>query len=407
MKITVTIDNRSSARAILVSSIALLSALGCDEERLCDQGRCETSVADSSSGSDEKVRSTKDESSTSNESERPAPTSPVRPTPSPSSKTPDDDDTSGCCVRETPLCSDQDAGDERDCSTCDPESHRGCAPERPYCVARRAGEGDVSRVETECVECVDSADCGRGAPVCLENRCVECGRDDDCTTSKASRCELETNQCVPCDGVGQCAHLDQTPVCDVDQRRCVECTREDNAACGARVCNVLEGEKGYHSCSEHEAKTTSVCGECVNDEQCEVGLRCVPEVNPFFSDELTGKYHCLPLERELGGSKICEDNRPFVRPLLTTSEGGDFGTYCRVPYATCTAFLMYGKKPYIVPKGEIGEGDAVCFSDESCGLAGVGDGDCTTLGCTYACDTPMSCPGNDTCAGVCLPGVTP
>lgn len=395
----------NGAAVALGLSLTILGASGCDDVRLCEQGRCETSETDSRSSSDEKSRSTRDESSDSNESERLSPTSQARPAPSSSSQASDEGTTSECCAGETPLCVEQDAGDDRNCLTCDLVSHRGCNPERPHCVLRREpGSGeDSAQVETECVECVSSEDCGRGVPVCSENRCVECGRDEDCTTSKASRCDLDTNQCVACDGDGQCAHLEQTPVCDVEQRRCVECTREDNALCGARVCNVLKGEKGYNTCAEHEAGATPACGECVNDAQCEAGLRCVPEVNPFFSDELTGKYHCLPLERELGGNKICEDNRPFNRPLLTKSEGGELGTYCRVTYASCTAFLMFGKKPYIIPEGDIGEGDAVCQSDESCGLAGVGDGDCTPSGCTYWCESEMACPEGAACVGVCVP----
>lgn len=405
-----------TATAAIATSISLLSAIGCDDVRLCEQGRCDTSEVDSSS--DGPSRSTRGESYTSSDSERSKSLSEARPTPSQSFETSTDgatsddatsDDATGDHATsddEALFCSElDDAGDDRGCVTCDLVNNRGCNAERPFCVVghQSNNNADATGVETECVQCIYSADCGRGAPVCLENRCVECGRDDDCTTSKASRCDRETNQCVPCNGDGQCAHLSQTPVCNVDHGRCVECTREDNALCGARVCNVLEGEKGYNTCAEHEAGATPACGECVNDAQCETGLRCVPEINPFFSDELTGKFHCLPLERELSGNRICENNRPFNRPFLTKSEGGVLGTYCRVTYATCTAFMMFGKKPYIVPEGEIQQGDAICLSNESCGLPGVGDGVCTTSGCTYFCETEMACPGEQACLGVCLP----
>jgi hypothetical protein len=396
------LDNRMWRTALA----AALLLVGCDDERLCARGACEPNKRDAGVNSKDNTHTSSSEESasssqdTSEESTRDATnvSSAARAT-----------DSSGCergeaCHETTPLCKGNDQ-DALECVRCEPETNRGCGASRPHCVViggakqsdRSDGPGEVA-----CVECRDEDDCGGATPWCVDNTCVACTSDEHCASPWAPRCNLETNRCVGCEDVGQCVHLVETPACDVERGRCVECTSEEGDACGERVCNLREEDPGYLTCSEFERESTDQCGECVNDEQCSPGHKCVPELSPHFPDERTGKYHCMLLESELGGGRTCADNAPFMRTISATSEGGVEGRYCTLRTATCTTYLAFGSKPHITPEDQPGAGEPTCISSQSCGFLEAGDGVCNGY-CSYNCGTDQDCPPGTGCLGICMP----
>jgi hypothetical protein len=316
-----------------------------------------------------------------------------------------------------------------ECVACEPGSNRGCAGQLPYCVEKlvtapgdtdaSVGTGETLGLVTstgdssdvggssgttasvfECGECLEEAHCGDGTPACVGARCVECSRDEHCGSAQASKCDLATHTCVGCTEEGQCAHVAGTPACDRRENRCVECTREESEACGGLVCNVIATDPGYQKCSANREGSTTQCGECVNDAQCRAGYRCVEETfresGSDAGEVATGKRYCMALERELGANKECGDNRPFVGVFAAESENGVEGPYCRPQFTTCAAYAMFKNGPDIIPEGQPGEGQATCFSHESCGLPGVNDGYCVPFTaianlCTYECVSDLDC----------------
>jgi hypothetical protein len=281
------------------------------------------------------------------------------------------------------------------CVACDLTNDRGCTEDAPYCVVGRGetlGDASVGLREATCDGCSDDEATSIGAP-----RCVECETDAHCTSAKASRCDLATNMCVACDGVGQCSHLSKTPACDVAQGTCVECTLEESDACEGRVCSVAKGSAKYHTCSEFEAASTGQCGECVSDEQCLEGYKCVLERFPIFPAMPTGRRYCmLEMPDDEDG---CFNHAPFIASFETRSVGGVTGRFCQLRRTTCTAYLRYKTGPDVVPQGMPGAGSPTCFTDDSCSLPEVRDGVCVEYTenvkrCTYRCTDESDCPQN-------------
>lgn len=380
---------------------------GCDDVRLCQGAMCESTGADSNSSREDASRSSDDytttNASSSDESERHTVTKP-RPVPTFDGETQAStcDSADEACEGETRFCERWET--EADgCVICELGSNQGCGGYLPFCVEVGDPDRDAGMpVQVDCAECLSDEDCGEGAPACVQNRCVECATNEQCGSPEASRCDLASNTCGPCGGVGECAHLEDNPACDVSSGVCVECTFDEGEACGDRVCNVLPGDEGYQTCSDYMKESSSECGECVSDAQCGAALKCVPEINPFFSEERTGKYHCMPFEAELGEEVLCGHHRPFIRTFAATSVGGVSGNFCRPQYATCTALLRYGTLPDIIPDGEPNAGEAACLNRDSCGMPGVWDGLCNGT-CTFYCNSQEACPEGSTCAGICLP----
>jgi hypothetical protein len=280
-----------------------------------------------------------------------------------------------------PYVSQEQAGvcvDHR-CVRCDFEFNHGCPEETPYCVA-------VPRETEDGEHVADDGFSGR--------RCVECEADEHCTQPDASRCDVQTNTCVGCTGSEQCEHLSATPVCDVTTGECVQCTSEESAACDeGRVCNMAAGSADYRTCSDFEVASTGQCGECVNDDQCVEGYKCVPE--QLNARVPTGKRHCMKEAPEEG----CAEKAPFVVSVPATSLNGVEGRFCTLRYATCASYAMYKKGPDVVPEGFPGAGAPTCVNNDSCGLPGLDIAVCVVYTdnvnrCTYACFEDEDCPRN-------------
>lgn len=317
-------------------------------------------------------------------------------------------------------------------AVCDPVTEKGCGGEAPWCL----GEGEQGAdggllVEPRCVECEEDAHCEfpyvetGNAGVCIDNvcvcdtethrgcggetpacsqrasgkrRCVECTSDEHCTSPAASRCDVEMNLCVPCSDVGQCAHLSETPACDVSRGRCVECTTDEDMACEGRACNAVKGSDAYQTCSEFEKGSTLVCGECVSDEQCAEGHKCVGELMGGYQIFSLGRRHCMPL----GNAESCSNNRPFTTVYTTTSLGGVKQGYCHRVDLSCKQFTLYGSGPDVIPDGTPGAGRGTCADDSSCADPLRGDGRCIDFepnvkACTYYCRDDDSCPASASC----------
>lgn len=308
---------------------------------------------------------------------------------------------------------------------CDPVTDKGCGGEVPWCV----GEGELGAdgglsAEPRCVECEADAHCefpyvekGREG-VCVDNRCacdtethrgcggetpgcveaadgkrlcVACASDEHCTSPVASRCDLETNLCVECNGVGQCAHLGETPACDVERGRCVECTPDEDVACDGRACNAVKGSAAYQTCSEFAKGGSRGCEECVSNEQCAEGHECVHETVSWLFRQPTGRRFCMAV-----AVNDCADNAPFLSTRIERSMSGEEKAFCKLRDVTCTSYALYGTGPDVVPEGEPGAGQATCQDDVSCGYDWI-PGRCvafteTTNRCSYACQTDDDCP---------------
>jgi hypothetical protein len=301
--------------------------------------------------------------------------------------------------------------DER-CQPCSPITHTGCEIDSPYCVdlnhprRRPISVGDDAgvsptdggadiEVALRCVECLSESDCGASLPACADGTCVECDRDEQCEDKSASQCDVRTHTCAPCNSLGQCQHLPDTPACDTEHGECVECTRHEDTRCidnelygTSRTCVTLPEHPDYLTCSWNEKGAYSY-GECVSDSQCVETRRCVAETfkssGAAEAEMATGLYYCMPLEGMLPDGETCADHRPFHGFYEATSEGGVRGVYCRPRYTTWSGFEAFE--------------DHECTSDDDCGVPGFDDGYCvertaSTRACTYACGGNSDCPNS-------------
>jgi hypothetical protein len=77
------------------------------------------------------------------------------------------------------------------CHNCDPVTHAGCRPGRPYCDT-----------ELQCQECLDPADCPDGFECSPYHDCVGCVTDADCENNPSG------GQCVEVTGGKACRQCD-------------------------------------------------------------------------------------------------------------------------------------------------------------------------------------------------------
>lgn len=308
-----------------------------------------------------------------------------------------------CVAPERPTCVENVCGacTERDdcgrfadlpaCATVGPLAGQCVAcDEATDCLDPTAPRCDVTT--RACLPCEGNPECARfpDTPVCAldgdrAGACVACAADTDCTDPTASRCDLATNTCVPCNDADQCTGPNEN-VCDAGT--CVQCT-EDTAAthCGANSCDPVA-----RTCTTTPRNSVPECGACVSDTECNepiVGvdaLRCVPMEHAGVARP-TG--YCLRLV-----SSGCA--RPFAvaTPARSSVSGAAAATYCGVLEESTTCEAV----------NDLRDG-TTCTTDADCGAAGLDDGRCeTTTGipnlCTYDCGASIQCPLGILCGSV-------
>jgi hypothetical protein len=206
--------------------------------------------------------------------------------------------------------------------------------------------------------------------------------DTDCADPNAPRCDTATNTCGGCDAVGQCSRFGDTPACNLNDGKCVECTASEGGACEDFACQTTPGF-GQYTCSSQELADAGRCEPCVSDGACGTGMACILE---NFGDQDT-EWVCLP-ERPGAG---CTTLRQLGSTLYdATSADQVVGNYCKPPRTTCAAVRHYGTSGL--------EGSDWCDTDDDCGLPGVTDGFCLPYGsneetrlCTYQCIAATEC----------------
>lgn len=219
---------------------------------------------------------------------------------------------------------------------------------------------------------------GGGAPACTG--------DDECTSAEAARCDLTTNQCMPCTSSTQCEGVAGAEVCvtaanDDDRGLCVGCL--DSADCAPnQTCDLLE-----RTCVSVMPGTVGTCGACTNDDQCMGSHGCIPM--DFPTGTLFGHY-CIQ-----DGAKLPCNANPFRDAKTATSLNGvTSDQYCTIDEnsTTCEAvnalrnnWTCSGVNGMCRPEGasdDVPVPGAICRDFNANNLNR----------CTYACGGAIDCP---------------
>lgn len=327
----------------------------------------------------------------------------------------EESDTGPVCIEET-------------CTACELGSNDGCPSSYPYCAAAIPVEGTDTTTyfaptqsetvpsnqyleyEHACVACLTNAGCmGGSRPACFNGACVECTGDAHCTQTSAAVCDVDAHTCIGCQAVGDCAHLADTPACDIEHGVCVECTASEGSCADGKACQTVPGD-GQNTCSSASKGQTSPCLPCLSDEACLPGTKCVQE-NVDGEDR---GWRCFWRQAELDDGNECGDVPVFAEPFEGQSVDGAAGPYCAPRLTSCQGYRDFGVGTIVVDDLQ------TCLSHEDCGIAGVDDGFCVPFTtnanrCTYRCvsdqdcDSPVQCATttgvDQTDAKVCLPAL--
>lgn len=268
-----------------------------------------------------------------------------------------------------------------------------CPKRRPFC--------DVEL--QECIECVDDDDCRQkeNGRYCVDRHCIGCMASADCEDPLASHCDETVGACVGCRTAADCADVSEgstaLPVCDVEGRRCVQCSGTDYGACGKNAASsvALVCDSQAASCTSLEVRSASLCDACLSDAHCADGMRCVPEV---FEGK-TLEHVCLWAFGRDGAPKSCgdDDARPFSSErLAVTTIDGEQVDVCALAATTCEAKSQAVVQPCAGPDAEA-----------SCGIPRLNDGLCRPragdpagpYACTVPCQTSHDCEPGYACNG--------
>lgn len=286
-----------------------------------------------------------------------------------------------------------DAGPESDAATAPTSPCGECPAETPVCDEAR---------ET-CVACLGDADClaHEQGLYCVEKVCVACMKNEDCADPAAPRCDTATRQCVGCLAAEDCQGMTEgersLDICDMSDRTCVQCTGTQYEACGLHQDGVtpLVCDSGTRRCSSKQAGTEVICGACVSDAECGLGMRCVQEVY----DEVPLDRVCLwtvGADTSLISSCTQPDARPYSRRLTqVTSVDGEVVDVCAPVHTTCEGLGQFG-----VMECAVGDDDAcghpAVAADGMCRPRSPNDDD-SVLRCTIPCSISDDCPVHHAC----------
>ena len=268
-----------------------------------------------------------------------------------------------------------------------------CAGHTPHC----------HEASDSCVACVDHEHCEAPTEYCSDAfECVECLENTMCVGATISRCDDGT--CAPCETNEDCQHIEGKGVCDAGE--CVECTGKDYASCGLDdakrplVCDSLT-----RTCSDQPLASRGLCGDCVSDAACQVGMLCVQE--RFLPDGVDLGYVCQWQRGAEGAPALCLSAPPYVQTRSNVSSiDGIEANVCALRVSTCAAHTDFSaldcetETPDVVDSGLCGEpdlDDGLCVLFESngeesvyrCTVPCLSDDDCRT---NFTCDTAADPP---------------
>lgn len=238
----------------------------------------------------------------------------------------DSDCTAGVCVANS-------------CLACDILTHEGCDGETPFCA--EPDTEDAEQSEPSCAACLDDEHC-REAPhlTCADGSCAVCDLDTDrgcdgvlstcfegpsVATDGGQEGALD-RRCVECASVADCSP--EAPYCVND--RCSECALEDNAGCDTDRPWCLPGSHFELPAEEADAEA-SRCYECRDDTDCQSeGLaRCVAGTCEACASDLDctdrEAAYCDPERNECvpcSASEHCA-HLPETPVCVTTAQSGD------------------------------------------------------------------------------------
>jgi hypothetical protein len=173
-------------------------------------------------------------------------------------------------------------------------------------------------------------------------------------------------------------------VCDTSGATgvCVQCTGTNRTACDTKACNSLT-----KVCSPFDAGSAGSCQDCVSDDHCAAGNRCLAEIFPPGAGGTNLGFSCFPLAQ----NGTCA-GRPYALAANATSIDGAAVNVCTLRLTTCAGVNnFFAGLP--------------CTADSGCG-ANLNDAICEpdTDRCSVPCITNVDCPSApSTCstAGVC------
>ncbi|MBL8601847.1 MAG: hypothetical protein JNK72_07985 [Myxococcales bacterium] len=205
------------------------------------------------------------------------------------------------CSGSTPACALSGSNIGR-CVQCTPDNRMQCT-----------GMSTVCNPETNrCVSCNSDNDCSGTTPVCeLSSRtCRACMADNECRVPTSPACKrsgTNAGACVPCTEMNSTACSGMTPVCNLDQNRCVQCLSNTQCSGATPICdrNVCRGCSSNNDCSG----STPACatdGRCV---QCtEMSAMACAGATPVCNATANRCVECLTNTQCSGRTPVCQNN---------------------------------------------------------------------------------------------------
>jgi hypothetical protein len=357
-----------------------------------------------------------------------------------------------------------DSGTRADAETLEDSGATDATTADSGCVCGQPGCSDAS-----CVECTLSSQCGETEPVCKSNQCQRCSAANDCSARAATpACQQSTGECVECTAQNKTACVNSKVACDTATNRCVECTTnadcadptksvcdtqthtckpcsdssssdcthiKDKNVCAANVCVQCTRDKRTacktadnapavcdsitKTCSPAGLTSTDVCGECVSDDQCKTGQRCVLT---RYENSMEVGWFCQWERKSFGALATCDPQaRPFAGTTQMPSRDAPTEMFemCTTR-STCPAYNKFanacgrytnGALTMIVqsstdpnlPVSEHNQPNRIAPDSAECGMGGTCVAQNAGLGayrCTYAClntITHVDCKSGVTC----------
>ncbi|MGB0679471.1 MAG: hypothetical protein ACPGUV_07415 [Polyangiales bacterium] len=261
--------------------------------------------------------------------------------------------------------------------------------------------------EESCADHPDEPACKK-LPVAIPDVPVTspCTENANCAGSNASRCDTSTGACTACLTSADCDHIAGNNVCD--NGLCIQCNAADDTACGNFICDKLAKQ-----CTQVVKNTVGVCGECIDDDECNVGRVCV-QLTVGTVD--VGRRCLWRLDATTAGAPNgnCANVPPYSDARTVTTVNGAQAQVCALAFSTCEGASHYRtggrgqnddcRKPGSSPPEQ---DSSLCGRDDV-----TGDAYCQQDGgaflCTLPCTSAKDCPAPQGGGSVqCIPKTGP